>query len=290
MEYTPITEFDTQLETALNTYVSVRDRMIESENTLESILEASTPIEIDYKPPINMGNYIYDVEGKVSYVRQLQSLHKFAKLDKEQRVLLFAGNDVERIVGTKNYTIRTADTPESIETNNNVSWQKIMQFNNISPLDLIPGQEIVIPYNRNDVTADNIFLNNPVFDSHVGSKALGADIENEPTLDIATNDVNILSHADTFSQGITTLLSTAPGEIPDHNTYGLDLEIGKDFPDGAKERFIEMRIKQGCATDPRIEEVRSIQIERVQSGYEVTLVIKPINSNSFREFIDVISS
>ena len=280
-------EYDTKIEIARNSFSAVRDQMVARIIPLEDELAASEPWNISYEPEPNMIDIVRALTVRLQTIDDLGALHRFAKLDESQRDRLLAGEGVHRVVGTATYKVTQWDTTQSLSDKFGISWRDIAQYNEITALDLEANLEIEIPIPKTDGNALTIFKNNPVYDAHIGVRALGSDMANDIEAG-EDGDFAILANVETFMQGLVNIINTAPGEIPGYPSWGLNNIIGEDMPQMAKDEFVKFRVRDALDQEPRIEQIVSIDASKHDSGYDVKVVVKPINHPKAEDFEDYI--
>jgi len=284
------TEYEVELNSARANYIAARDVLITMSVSLEEELALSEPWNESYVPPLNTTDPIQILTEKIEATEQLLKLHVYAKLDATQRDDLLTGAPIHRIVGTVDYIYTDFDTPHKLEEKFGIPWRDIMLYNNISAVDeLVAGSTIEIPLPRTDPTAQRIFANNPVYDAHIGSRALGADVENDMSVDTTTDDVKVLDNANTFGQGIHNLLHTKPGEVYGEPAYGFNSSVGDDDESlQARRKIVGFQVEQALKQEPRIEEIVAVDVTERPSGFDIDMIITPINNPTGAEFSDFV--
>jgi len=282
--------FDSKLDLARVHYLAIRDRLIDEELPIESHFEAYDTGDDTYIPKADPIHIIRQTTERLATIDQSQKLHLFLKLTKEQRDAIMAGRDVHRVIGTTKYKVTAYDTPHSIAERFGVSWQDIATYNDISMTEIEPLQEIVIPVANDELSNSESYQNNPVYNAHIGIAALGRDVRNNMRVNPSTGDVEVLDETNTFQQGLRNLLRTNPGELPGDNNYGFDSDIGDDIDEDARDTMLAFKIQQAFDNEPRIEELISINVNQniERNGWDVTAIIRPINSLDASEFTDII--
>lgn len=282
-----IYDYQNDLTISKTYFQAAFSNMIVKETPLEVELSLSKPEKLSYSPLTDYSAMIHYTTNSLLTIEENLKIHNYLKLSQEQADSILAGKKTDRVVSTVKYKVTSWDTPQSIAKKFNIAWQDIADYNNLSSTAFVQGIDIIIPIVNQDTNKSTQYINNPVFESHIGERALGRDCEN--TLTSSDNDLKINSYVDTFAQGITNILSTEPGEILSNFSYGLDLVVGEDVPEDARKQLYEMKIRNCLAGETRIESVLSVTVDKKENSYNIKTLVKPINDLEavlFSDYID----
>ena len=283
------TGFDTHIDEARQQlgYLMAAMTRLDADLNLSNLSDEPLNLSDSERPDID--EVLYLISAFNDQLKQLRTIHRFFKIDEQTKQNLFTYYE-QGEVGTKPITSRQHDvtefdTWESISLMYSMAWQDIAEFNDMDANDLTPGTTIEIPLIFDPEIARNVIDDNPVFDSHRGIYVLGRDCPNELVVDDETGDLKVLCHRETFLQGLMNILTTDPGDIPLHPTFGFLSQIGEAYPSDIRPEMIKLRFKQALERDPRVLEVpkEKIVVEMVDEGCKATGEVIPVNELSYEE-------
>lgn len=202
-------------------------------------------------------------------LRQLKA-YKFMGLTKEQ---------FEDIIRTQKgekrkirHIINAHETIFSISKKYGIEAEDVLQLNNLKVTDLNPGTELLI-----DVKAENIYqrIDIPVFAEHSGEELLGRDLNNSFSAG-ASGDFAVLSPRETIKQGVSHITLTKRGDYPLMNSFGISFGEDRSFPEDLADNLIQTEVSNALKSDPRISEIKSIQVIREGIGIIIEAEVETI--------------
>ena len=276
-----------QLDTAADDAIEKLERLIVETEILENA-QILYPVEISRNdPPENYREQIYEFTLGIRALQLMKVQHKFLKISDAERDRRLAryetieGN-VSTDVETIKHTVRPFDSFESLALELGLDWKEIARHNDILPKDLVAGMIIEIPL-KVDFEAPPI-ATNPVFDSHVGQKALGRDLPNELTVD-SNGDLEVLDYRDTFIQGLSNTVTTEKGEFIEDPGFGFDPGVGEDIPTDLTEEWIKKDLQSVLRQDPRVAGVPLGEMVVDKTGEQTIykIQVQPIRTVGYEE-------
>ena len=283
--------FYEQIETAKTNvsflYGILKDRSVPIDEQLP--LCQSMPYQAG---PTDWETEIYNIQEFLNQLYLLGSIHKHFKLDRETVEKMLAaydrGDSPIKVIMSTIHTVTGYDTIESIGEKYGLDWRDIAEFNNVSPLDIVAGDELEIPYEQNPQEARRAFENLLVFDVPENIKVLGKDFPDELCVDPSTGDLKIFNHRETFEQGIKNIIHTEPGGLPLWPNYGFNHTLNQDFPEDVRYEMLKVNLVSALEQDARIQRVprENIEIDRTGDALSITTQIVPINNLGYIELTE----
>ncbi len=212
----------------------------------------------------------------------LENMDRFLKTspDKLDEVLRAraSGSDKILVKTTKTYTVGNRETIQKIAQDYGVSWREILEYNNLSPLDIETGVELKIPLTEELFIVDDDY---PVFGDLEGVNILGQDLTTDFGAD-EDGDLRTLSPSDTFIQGLECLLETQPGDLAGHPSWGFRIP-GTDLPQEVSGEFDGVKVEETLYQDVRVEEVESVSVTREDRSLRIIARVKPRGAYTIEE-------
>lgn len=157
---------------------------------------------------------------------------------------------------TRPYVVGEAATSAQIERDNGVAFGTLLALNNLRPSEaLIPGTTLRVPVLRTvgPQTIDGL----PVFDSHTGMRALGADLGFEGVT--TTGDLSVVAGATCLEQGLAWLVDEASAII----------DSLRDVPENQRVGYTAARVAALVASEPRVDRVQELSVTIDDTGVAV---------------------
>jgi hypothetical protein len=170
-------------------------------------------------------------------------------------------------------------------TGNEANWKKIALINDLKAPYLAPsasdgvlpfGGKIIIPRESSDLDAESKVgaIVNTDADQQALSPILrqyGRDLKlasiggTSPSVsDVEVNqrgDLAIIEGTPNVEQALNIKMSTEQGELATHSTFGAKYPIGSKFPGRVRVQEFSLNVQRTLRQDPRIREIKSIDIE-----------------------------
>ena len=269
-------------------YGIVAEEAVDLDDQLPMIsAERNTP------EPVRYEQELYNIQNLYNKLLLLYNLHKFFKLDKEtaEKMLIAydRGDTSMKIIMSTVHTVTEYETIETIAQKYNLDWQDIAEFNDVSPLDIEPGDELEIPYETDPREMRQAFLDNPVFDIPEGVKVLGRDLPNELVAD-SSGDLQVLTYRETLEQGLKNTITTEQGDLPLYPDFGFNSTLKQDFPEDLRFEMLKVNLANALERDTRVLRVprETIEINRTGDQLRITVQVVPINNITYFELIEEI--
>jgi len=148
------------------------------------------------------------------------------------------------VASTVEHRVTAQDTPDSISAQFGVSWVEIVRVNRILEEDVVPGVILQIPRERawGPTGIDGL----PVFGSHVGNSALGADLK--VPIEVEDGDFATVTGVDCIRQGVALLKY----KVEEAAFAGLE-----SIPPEVVAGVVAVRARLVFEADPRFQSVRT---------------------------------
>ncbi len=268
---------------SISEYYNVVGRFIQQLEELYSIVnEERLKIESpELSSSIDWYGTLWNIQDTINKMQLMYSIHQFERVSKEKMQLLlsqsYSGESIGKVVRNIEYKKREFDTLRTIENQYGVTWQEILQYNNMTSEDFNNSEKIIIPITSEIENETN--KNVPVFGSQEGKKVLGTDLPIILQVGI-DGDLLALNEEASFVQLINTISNAQQGDFPFYENFGLQLNIDEDMPDEAIDAMLQIKIYNGFKQDARIKEVEILSIEHKGTTRLVTVVIHTITGGS----------
>lgn len=152
------------------------------------------------------------------------------------------------LAGTIEHVVTELDTIASLTRRYGIAWDLILRVNDLMPDEaLLVGTKLLIPRER-ALGQPNAIAGLPVFGSHAGQAALGADFYADFRVD-TNGQLQILSGPDLLIQGHDWVVRQIGGEL---------LELVNQTPPVIRETMVRQRLGSILASDKRISSVDRI--------------------------------
>lgn len=270
------------MEITLNEYYAEIDRAIaQYEDTYTSVEREMAKVEDPEYDATDWHGILHNIRVAVDELYKMKNIHTFERVSREHLSLIFTqfmeGDSSGKIIVNVTHTIRDFDTLRSIERLYGVDWVNILDHNKITTDEFAELDEIIIPVPIE--LSRRASKEIPVFGDQTGYNILGRDLPNELTED-NNGDLKVLEPVETFAQGMKNLAVAQKGDLPYYEDWGLDLTVGEDWPADTYESVVQLRIAGGFAIDPRVREVRPLNITRQGVSVNAEVEIVPVFGES----------
>lgn len=265
-----------ELDEAVESAIDALEQLIVETEYLEAqqVLFPNEIIRND--PPENYREQIFNYTQSIRDMQLLKVQHKFLKIGDAERDRRLARQEVaegnvQPDIETFKHTVRPFDTFESLALLFGVDWKEMARHNDILPKDLTSGTIIEIPLKIQP--DEQPIADNPVFDSHIGQKALGHDLPNKLTVDSA-GDLEELNNRNTFLQGVANIVTTEKGEFIESPDFGFNPGVGEDVPTILSEAWMKKDLQAALRQDARILGVPLSEITVIKDGESMTFTLQ----------------
>ena len=273
-----IAEYQTVYDEAIRSYELIIEKVKDKIKNMESI-------EIDLSET-NYDDILYKLEKAIESFRKQKYRYIFDRMSLEEfeKVIenVALGRPPKLITVGIAYQVKEKDTLQLISYNYGIPVEDILIHNRMSSQDFEDikeqNQTIYIPITV-DISRQTIFTDLPVYGSQAGKKAWGRDWANEIVWDSNTNDIKVLTPDETLVQGILNGIGFR-GDIPGHEDYTIELQIGGDLPDDAYDAMVIAQLESKLLRDKRVRKVENILIDRKEGARYIYVSIYPINSEN----------
>lgn len=214
-------------------------------------------------------NELYQIQRKIN---RMQVVHKYLRMSQETFIAGDITSDAKEIY----HTVSSFETLHSIAKKYNISIELILKNNNISSQNLTAGSALkIVQAEANLLEAGKIDI--PVYtESGDLIEVLGRDLKN--SLEIGDfGDILALTPRNTISQGLINRLTTLAGDYPNEDDFGLDYFSDLKTNPELINNLWKVKIMSQLETDPRIKNVKSLEIEDGEEGSKnIRLVVETI--------------
>lgn len=179
------------------------------------------------------------------------------------------------LLGTTEHVVTDYDTATGIEQTYGVPWSTILRLNDLLPEEaLLSGTRLLVPRQRAGGAGQSSQIEGlPVFGSHAGRKAWGADLYADLRVD-ATGAFLVARDTDVLEQGVDWLVAQFSGEI---------LAFVNEAPPIVRNEAVQKRVAAILATDPRIASVDRVDATTAPDGtMSIGALVSAINGGTIQ--------
>lgn len=241
-----------------------------------------TEIALHRGEPFEFDEFLRDVEVSQVAAYEVENMHRLYQLSQEEHnerlaALTSGENRPPAIPSTRLHRIEGRQTIFDIADQYGVSWETLLEYNDLEPDDIHPGMELVIPITKEIGAVP--FPEVPTFGSHRGASVLGTDLPNALDVD-EDGDLLVLDEPNTFLQGIDNIIILA-----DDFFFSEDQEIlsGNELAE-----FMRIKLFELLNQDKRIRDITKLDVVNGNQGvividYEVRAISDPEIANALAQ-------
>ena len=184
--------------------------------------------------------------------------------------------------GSKEMTIQHIvtgyETPSKIAKKYNIDISQVTDRNNKASNDIVTGDTLNLSVpNTNQFFTNEELQTFPFFGDRNGDCILGSDLGKELKVDW-NGDLMSLNNSETFRQGILNRLTTAKGDYPLNDSFGLDRFVGgSNLPGDLSDAMFSIEAQAQIMNDYRVKEITDVVTVREANSITIQASILGIN-------------